>query len=158
MLALSRFVLRHKGVVLVFWLVVLVAGGAASAKLSSRLSPSFALPGAASYQANQQILRTFGNGGDHGQLNHGPVVHDARNNDHQGPGAGVQPCRILPEPQGGRMPAGALHVARGGPWRPPTGLDGHHGSAGPSRSPASPKSPSRIRRGAGLAPSPLLAS
>jgi putative drug exporter of the RND superfamily len=64
MLALSRFVLRHKGVVLVFWLVVLVAGGAASAKLSSRLSPSFALPGAASYQANQQILRTFGNGGN----------------------------------------------------------------------------------------------
>ena len=64
MLALSRFVLRHKGAVLVFWLVVLVAGGAASAKLSSRLSPSFALPGAASYQANQQILRLYGNGGN----------------------------------------------------------------------------------------------
>jgi RND superfamily putative drug exporter len=64
MLALSRFVLRHKGAVLVFWLVVLLAGGAASAKLSSRLSPSFALPGAASYQANQQILRIYGNGGN----------------------------------------------------------------------------------------------
>jgi RND superfamily putative drug exporter len=64
MLPLSRFVLRHKGAVLVFWLVVLVAGGAASAKLSSRLSTSFALPGAASYQANQQILRMYGNGGN----------------------------------------------------------------------------------------------
>ena len=64
MLALSRFVLRHKGAVLVFWLVVLVAGGAASAKLSSRLSPSFALPGAPSYQAGQQILRLYGNGGN----------------------------------------------------------------------------------------------
>jgi RND superfamily putative drug exporter len=64
MLALSRFVLRHKGAVLVFWLVVLVAGGAASAKLSSRLSPSFALPGAPGYQANQQILRLYGNGGN----------------------------------------------------------------------------------------------
>jgi RND superfamily putative drug exporter len=64
MLALSRFVLRHKGAVAVFWLVMLVAGGAASAKLSSRLSPSFALPGAASYQANQQILRLYGNGGN----------------------------------------------------------------------------------------------
>ena len=63
MLGLSRFVLRHKGAVLVFWLVVLVAGGAASAKLSSRLSPSFALPGAPGYQANQQILRLYGNGG-----------------------------------------------------------------------------------------------
>jgi len=39
MLAISRFVLRHKGAVVVFWLAVLVAGGAASAKLSSRLSP-----------------------------------------------------------------------------------------------------------------------
>jgi RND superfamily putative drug exporter len=64
MLAISRFVLRHKGAVAVFWLAVLVAGGAASAKLSSRLSPQFALPGAASYQANQQILRLYGNGGN----------------------------------------------------------------------------------------------
>src|SRR5512146_2680161 len=64
MLALSRFVLRHTRAVLMFWLVVLLAGGAASAKLSSRLSPSFALPGAASYQANQQILRLYGNGGN----------------------------------------------------------------------------------------------
>src|SRR5215470_17496059 len=64
MLAISRFVLRHKGAVVVFWLAVLVAGGAASAKLSSRLSPQFALPGAASYQANQQILRLYGNGGN----------------------------------------------------------------------------------------------
>jgi putative drug exporter of the RND superfamily len=62
MLAMSRFVLRHKGAVTVFWLVILVAGGAASAKLSSRLSPSFALPGAASYQANQQILRLYASG------------------------------------------------------------------------------------------------
>jgi putative drug exporter of the RND superfamily len=64
MLAMSRFVLRRKGAVAVFWLVVLVAGGAASAKLSSRLSPQFALPGAAGYQANQQILRLYGNGGN----------------------------------------------------------------------------------------------
>jgi RND superfamily putative drug exporter len=60
----SRFVLRHKLAVVVFWLAVLVAGGIASAKLSSRLSGQFALPGAASYQANQQILRLYGNGGD----------------------------------------------------------------------------------------------
>ena len=52
MLAVSRFVLRHR-------LAVLVAGGAASAKLSSRLSGQFALPGTASYQANQQILRLY---------------------------------------------------------------------------------------------------
>jgi len=61
---MSKFVLRHKLAVAVFWLVVLVAGGAASAKLGSRLSGQFALPGAASYQANQQILRLYGNGGN----------------------------------------------------------------------------------------------
>src|SRR5260221_3217895 len=63
MLAVSRFVLRHKLAVVAFWLAVLVAGGVASAKLSGRLSAQFALPGAASYQAGQQILRLYGNGG-----------------------------------------------------------------------------------------------
>jgi RND superfamily putative drug exporter len=63
MLAVSRFVLRHKLAVAVFWLVVLAAGGVASAKLSGRLSAQFALPGAASYQASQQILRIYGTGG-----------------------------------------------------------------------------------------------
>jgi uncharacterized membrane protein YdfJ with MMPL/SSD domain len=50
MLAVSRFVLRHKLAVVIFWLVVLAAGGAASAKLPGRLSAQFALPGAAGYQ------------------------------------------------------------------------------------------------------------
>jgi putative drug exporter of the RND superfamily len=63
MSAVSRFVLRHKRVVVVFWLVVLVAGGAASARLAGRLSGQFPLPGTMSYQANQQILQLYGNGG-----------------------------------------------------------------------------------------------
>ena len=63
MAGLSRFVLRHKLVVAVFWLAVLAVGVVASARLSGRLSAQFALPGAASYQADQQILRDYGNGG-----------------------------------------------------------------------------------------------
>jgi RND superfamily putative drug exporter len=63
MLGVSRFVLRHKLAVVVFWLAVLVAGAVAAASLAGRLSGQFALPGAASYQANQQILRLYGNGG-----------------------------------------------------------------------------------------------
>ena len=63
MLAVSRFVLRHRLAVVVFWLAVLAAGAVASAKLSSRLSAQFTLPGAESYRANQQILRLYGNGG-----------------------------------------------------------------------------------------------
>ena len=63
MTAVSRFVLRHRVAVIVFWLVMLVAGAWASAKLSSRLSGEFTFPGAASYQANQAILSRYGNGG-----------------------------------------------------------------------------------------------
>jgi uncharacterized membrane protein YdfJ with MMPL/SSD domain len=63
MAGLSRFVLRHKLVVALCWLAVLAVGVVASAQLSGRLSGQFALPGAASYQADQQILRAYGNGG-----------------------------------------------------------------------------------------------
>ena len=63
MAGLSRFVLRHKRVVVLFWMAVLAVGVVASARLSGRLSAQFALPGAASYQADQQILRDYGNGG-----------------------------------------------------------------------------------------------
>jgi RND superfamily putative drug exporter len=63
MRAVSRFVLRHKRMVAAFWLMVLVAGGAASARLAGRLSAQFPLPGTVSYRANQQILRLYGNGG-----------------------------------------------------------------------------------------------
>ena len=63
MLAISRFVLRHRAAVAVFWLVMLAAGAVASAKLSGRLSGQFAIPGAQGYQANQAILARYGNGG-----------------------------------------------------------------------------------------------
>jgi RND superfamily putative drug exporter len=63
MLGLTRFVLRHKLMVAVFWLLVLVAGVAASAKVSSRLSGQFAITGAASFKANTQIQHLYGNGG-----------------------------------------------------------------------------------------------
>ena len=64
MLAVSRFVLRHKLAVVAFWIVVLAGGVFASSHLSGRLSGQFALPSASSYQADQQILRLYGNGGD----------------------------------------------------------------------------------------------
>jgi RND superfamily putative drug exporter len=64
MLAVSRFVLRHKLAVVAFWAAVLAAGVFASAHLSSRLSGQFALPGAPSWRTNQQILQTYGNGGN----------------------------------------------------------------------------------------------
>jgi uncharacterized membrane protein YdfJ with MMPL/SSD domain len=63
MLGVARFVLRHKMAVVLFWLVVLAAGVTASAKLGGRLSGQFTFPGAASYQADQEIQARYGNGG-----------------------------------------------------------------------------------------------
>jgi RND superfamily putative drug exporter len=63
MLVLSRFVLRHKLLVVLTWLVVLVAGGAASSKLSDRLGQDFSFPGQPGYEANVAILERYGNGG-----------------------------------------------------------------------------------------------
>jgi heme-degrading monooxygenase HmoA len=62
MLDVSRSVLRHQGVVAVSWLVMLLAGAVVSAKLGSRLSGQFAIPGAASDQANQEIQALYGKG------------------------------------------------------------------------------------------------
>jgi RND superfamily putative drug exporter len=57
-------VLAHKLLVVVFWLVVLAAGADALTGLGHRLSQQITLPGAAGYEANQHILRLYGNGGD----------------------------------------------------------------------------------------------
>jgi len=72
MTPLSNFVLRHKLLIGLFWLVVLLVGGATASKVSGRLSQEFSLPGSKSYDANQAILRTYGNGA--GSLPLVPVV------------------------------------------------------------------------------------
>ncbi|HWD23869.1 MAG TPA: MMPL family transporter, partial [Acidimicrobiales bacterium] len=57
-------VLRHRRLVLVFWLVVLLAGGMAASRVSNRLSVDFSLPGQPGYETGLKILNTFGNGGE----------------------------------------------------------------------------------------------
>lgn len=64
MSVIAKFVLRHKLLVVLFWIAALAAGGFASAHLSSRLSSQFAVPGAPGYQANQRIMRLYGTGGN----------------------------------------------------------------------------------------------
>jgi putative drug exporter of the RND superfamily len=61
---LSRFLLRHRLAVGLCWLAVLVVGVATAGTVSSRLSTDFSLPGAKSYEANQAILRVYGNGAE----------------------------------------------------------------------------------------------
>jgi RND superfamily putative drug exporter len=56
----AEVVLRHRGAVVLLWLVLLVAGAAAAGRLSDRLSFDFSLPGQPGYQSEQQLVATYG--------------------------------------------------------------------------------------------------
>ncbi len=68
MASLTRFVLRHRKLVILGWLVLMVAGGATSQKAIDRLNFDFSLPGQPGYETSKQILKTYGNGGDQAPL------------------------------------------------------------------------------------------
>src|ERR1022692_4392417 len=60
--ALTRFVLRHKALVALFWLVMTIAGVATIGGTTHRMTNSFAMPGQA-FRVDNQIVRAYGNGG-----------------------------------------------------------------------------------------------
>ena len=59
----SAFVLGHKRLVLLLWLLCFVPAVFATMHISNRLSQQNALPGQPAYEANQEILRLYGTGG-----------------------------------------------------------------------------------------------
>src|SRR3954451_17377824 len=63
MVRLAEFVLRHRRLVMLFWLVMLVVGGVAAGQTSKRLVVDFSLPGQPGYETEKQLLETFHNGG-----------------------------------------------------------------------------------------------
>jgi RND superfamily putative drug exporter len=62
MQALTRFVLRHKLLVTVFWLAVVAAGVMTIGGTTHRMTNNFAMPGQA-FKVDNQIAREYGNGG-----------------------------------------------------------------------------------------------
>ena len=66
MVALARYVLRHKGLVALLWLVAMLAGGATSGTTIDRLSFDFSLPGQQGFETEKQLLETYGTGPDEG--------------------------------------------------------------------------------------------
>ncbi len=66
MVGLARFVLRHKKWVALFWLVVMVAGGATAGATTERLTVDFSLPGQQGYETEKQLVAQYGNGPDEG--------------------------------------------------------------------------------------------
>ncbi len=63
MAGLARWVLAHRLIVVLVWLVIAVAGGVNAGRTVDRLSYEFALPGQPAYETNQLIHDRFGNGG-----------------------------------------------------------------------------------------------
>jgi len=62
MQGLTRFVLRHKLIVAVFWLLIAAAGVLTIGGTTHRMTNSFAMPGQA-FKVDNQIAATYGNGG-----------------------------------------------------------------------------------------------
>ena len=63
--ALTRWVLRHKILVVLCWLGLTAAGAASAPQAIRAMSSDFgSLPGRPGYEANQEIRRLYGNGGD----------------------------------------------------------------------------------------------
>jgi putative drug exporter of the RND superfamily len=59
----TDWILRHRRLVMLGWLVLAVVGGALAPRTIDRLSYEFSFPGQPAYEANQRIERTFGGGG-----------------------------------------------------------------------------------------------
>ncbi len=61
--SISRFVLRHKLAVAIFWIAALVAGTVSTGPVSEALSTRFDLPGEESTEVNTEIAQTYQSGG-----------------------------------------------------------------------------------------------
>ncbi len=62
MQALTRFVLRHKALVALTWLLVAVAGVMTISGTTHRMTNDFSMPGQA-FKVDNQIVAEYGNGG-----------------------------------------------------------------------------------------------
>ena len=66
MTRLTNFVLRHRGLVVLAWLFIMIAGGATTATTVERLTVDFSLPGQQGYETEKQLIALYGNGPDEG--------------------------------------------------------------------------------------------
>ena len=68
MTGVTCFALRHKRLVVGFWLVLTILGMAFAKKATNALSQEYSLPGHQSYETNSLITREYGGGGDSSPL------------------------------------------------------------------------------------------
>ncbi|MEO6470910.1 MAG: MMPL family transporter, partial [Aeromicrobium sp.] len=60
----AEFILRHRRWVMVFWLIVMVAGGVTAGKTTGRMTVDFSLPGQPGTEASDKIIAAVHNGGN----------------------------------------------------------------------------------------------
>src|SRR5207302_3162056 len=56
----TRWALKHKKIVVLFWLCLTAAGAFASLSVGNKLTKGLPIPGQPAYEANLKMLRTFG--------------------------------------------------------------------------------------------------
>jgi RND superfamily putative drug exporter len=61
---LTNWVLSHKKIVVALWVVLTLAGVAATGPADRSFEQQFNIPGSEAFAANSQIVKTYGNGGD----------------------------------------------------------------------------------------------
>jgi RND superfamily putative drug exporter len=60
---LAHFVLRHRRLVMLAWLLMFVVGASVASKVPDRLNVDFSLPGQQGYETSKDVLDRYGNGG-----------------------------------------------------------------------------------------------
>jgi putative drug exporter of the RND superfamily len=74
--SVTSWVLRHKRLVIGFWIALTIVGGAAAGPASKAMKQKFSVPGKEGWEANQEIARTFkGTGGNASPLVPVVTVH-----------------------------------------------------------------------------------
>jgi putative drug exporter of the RND superfamily len=66
--SVTRWVLAHRRLVVVFWVLVTIVGLASVGSATKALSDQFSVPGREGYETNTAITRAFGNGGNSAPL------------------------------------------------------------------------------------------
>ena len=102
MASLTRWVLAHKRIVVIFWVLITLVGMASAGSATKALKQKFSVPGREGWLTNQQIQRGFhGTGGEHAPLL--PVVTLPAGRTVDSPGVGgelrgleARVARILP--------------------------------------------------------------
>src|SRR4051812_31942589 len=65
---ITSFVLHHRKLVIVGWLILTVIGMVSAGPASEALDQRFSVPGREGWDTNEKIVKTYGNGGENAPL------------------------------------------------------------------------------------------